>query len=69
MVGCPLDRPIFIWTVSLDDETGESSCLQEDSGEHGAVQTAGIGVAQRRMVRGQKMEAVWEKIICSVRKR
>jgi hypothetical protein len=50
----------------LDGQAGEFSCAQEDAGEHGAVEPAGVCVAQGGVVRGQKVEAVGENVIGSV---
>jgi hypothetical protein len=50
----------------LDGETGEFSCAQEDTGEHGAVEAASVGVAQGGVVRGQKVESIGENVVRSV---
>jgi hypothetical protein len=49
--------------IALDGETGELSCAQEDPGEHGAVEAASVGVAQRGVICGQKMQAVGKDIV------
>jgi hypothetical protein len=54
------------WTVSLDSQAGQFPCPQEDPSEHGAVEAAGIGVAQGRMISGEKMQTVGEKILGAV---
>jgi hypothetical protein len=55
-----------LYQLYLDFQAGEFSCAQKDAGEHGAVKTAGVGVAQGWVVRGQKVKAVGEKVIGSV---
>ena len=50
----------------LDGEAGQFPCPQEDSGEHGAVEAAGVGVAQRRVVGGEEMQAVGKTILGAV---
>lgn len=37
----------------LDGQASEFSCTQEDAGEHGAVQAAGVGISQGWVVGGQ----------------
>ena len=67
LVGCSFFgwiRPCFrIRTVSLDSQAGQFPCPQENPGEHGAVEAARIGIAQRRMISGEKMQTVGEKIL------
>src|SRR5882672_5781787 len=50
----------------LDGQAGQFPCPQEYPGEHGAVEAAGVGVAQGWVVRGQKMQAVGETILGAV---
>jgi hypothetical protein len=50
----------------LDGQACQFPCAQKDAGEHGAVQAAGIGIAQGWVVRGQKVKVVGEKVIRSV---
>ena len=52
--------------LGLDAEAGEFSRSQEDAGEHGAVETPGVGVAQRRVIGGEEMEAVGKTVLGSV---
>jgi hypothetical protein len=35
----------FLRSKGLDSEASQFPCLQEYSGEHGAIETAGVGVA------------------------
>jgi hypothetical protein len=51
----------------LNCQAGQFPCPQEDSGEHRTVEAAGVGVTQGRVVRGQEMEAVGQKILGTVR--
>lgn len=53
--------------AGLDFEAGQFSGAEEDSGEHGAVEAAGVGVSERGVVGGQQMEAVWQQVGCAVR--
>ena len=55
-----------IWAVSLDGQAGQFPCPQEDPSEHGAVEAAGVGVTQGRVVSGEQMQAVGEKILGTV---
>lgn len=47
-------------------EAGNFPCAHKDAGEHRPVEAAGVGIAQRRMVTAQEIEAVWQKIFGSV---
>jgi hypothetical protein len=53
-------------SLCLNCEASQFPCLQEDSGEHGAVEPAGVGVAQRWVVRREQMQAVGQKIVSAV---
>jgi hypothetical protein len=57
---------LFWREFHLDGEAREFPCLQKDSCEHGAVEAACVGVAQRRVVCGQQVQAVGEKIVGAV---
>jgi hypothetical protein len=57
----------FGYEPLLDGQASQFSCPQEDSREHGAVETAGVGVAQGWVVGGEEMQAVGEKIFSPVR--
>ena len=49
--------------------SGKAGALQrahEDAGEHGAVEAAGVGVAQGGVVAGEKVQAVGEEILGAV---
>ena len=48
-------------------EVGEFSGADEDMRKHGAVQATGVGVAQRRMVAAEQMQAVGQRVLCGVR--
>ena len=48
---------------ALDAQAGQFPCPQEDSGEHSAVETASVGVAQRRVIGGEEMKAVGEQVV------
>lgn len=50
----------------LEVEPGQLAGADEDSGEHDAVEAAGIGVAQRGMVAGEEMDAVGQPVLCAV---
>ena len=41
-------------------------CAHKYSGEHRTIEAAGVGIAQRRMVAAQEIEAVWQQIFGSV---
>ena len=47
-------------------KAGQFPCPQEDAGEHGAVETSRIGVAQRWVVGGQEVQAVGQKVVRAV---
>ena len=42
----------------LDGEASQFPCPEKYPGEHGAVEAASVGVAQRGVVGGEKMQAV-----------
>lgn len=50
----------------LYGEACQFPCPQEYSGEHGGVEPAGVGVAQRGMVGGEEMQAVRKTILGTV---
>jgi hypothetical protein len=50
----------------LDGEAGQFPCPQEDPGEHGAVEPAGIGIAQGWVISGEKMRAIREEVLGTV---
>ncbi len=56
----PANAPLF------DRETGQFPRPQKDLCEHGAVQAARVGIAQRWMVRRQQMQPVRKNIVSSV---
>jgi hypothetical protein len=47
----------------LNGEASQFPCSKKDAREHGAVEPAGVGVTQRRVIGGEKMKAVGEKIL------
>jgi hypothetical protein len=47
----------------LCGETSQFPCPEKDAREHGAVETAGVGITQRRVIGSEKMKAVGEKIL------
>ena len=47
----------------LDGEAGEFPCPQEYSRKHGAIEATGVGIAQGRVVCGEKMKAVGKQIL------
>ena len=50
--------PIRREEPALDGESGPFPCPQKDAGEHHPVEAAGVGVTQRWVVGGEKMQAV-----------
>jgi hypothetical protein len=65
--GLILTRPTDSQTPGLSDrQAGELPCTQEDPGEHGAVEPAGVGVAQGGVIGGEQMQAIGQKILGSV---
>jgi hypothetical protein len=52
--------------MRLNSEASQLSRPEEDPGEHGSIEAAGVGVAQRWVIGGKKMQAVWEKVLGSV---
>lgn len=52
--------------MSLGEEAGEFTGAKEDAGEHGAIKPAGVGVAQRRVVAREELEAVREVVFDAV---
>ncbi len=47
-------------------EAGQLASADEDSGEHGSVQAAGVGVAQGWVIAGEQMDAVGHGVFGSV---
>jgi hypothetical protein len=47
----------------LNSQPGQFPCPKKDPGEHGAIQTACIRVAQRWVIGGQKMHSVGENVL------
>lgn len=45
-----------------DSEASQFPCPQQDLGEHGAVQTASVGVAERRMVGSEEPQTVGQGV-------
>src|SRR5438309_4229724 len=55
-------------TESLSDhEAGQFPRPQKDAGEHGAIETAGVGVSPGWVIGGQEMKAVGEMVMDAVR--
>jgi hypothetical protein len=50
----------------LDGEASQFPCPQEDTCEHGAVEAAGVGVAQGWVVAGEKVKAVGQGVLGSM---
>src|SRR5260370_5411927 len=50
----------------LDSQAGQFPCQQKYPGEHGAVEAAGVGVAQGWVVGGQTMQAVRKTVAGAV---
>jgi hypothetical protein len=56
----------FLMTSLLDREASQFPCLQEYAGEHGAIEAAGVGVAQGWVIGGEKMQPVGKTIAGAV---
>src|SRR6266851_1892618 len=57
----------FFWEEPiLDREAGQFPCPEKYSSEHGPVQPPGIGVAQRRVVAGEKVQAIRQNVLGAV---
>jgi hypothetical protein len=55
----------FEWRF-LDGETSQFPCPEKNFGEHSGVEAAGVGVAERGVVRGEQVEAVGEEVVGAV---
>lgn len=60
-------RGINSISALLGRKSGEFSCSNEDPGKHCAVQPAGIGISQRRMIAAKQVEAIRQKVLSAVR--